>query len=171
VFTLATLVANQWLTQRLSQNGAPRREFYYVRGWKDDVEALPGEVKTNALTRDVSARGRVVGLVERFVRGDLAATLVTPIGDGMDPPFKRLRRPDSVVVEMRTEKTRSFGFFARPNCYVAVSLRPASFLKVPNSRALYAAEIQKTLALLALVSPTDIDRTTDDENLVTDDLG
>lgn len=109
-------------------------------------------------------------MVERFVCGDPKATLVRPQGDGMDPVFKRLRPPNSTVVEMRTERTRTFGFLARVNTYFAVSIAETATLKrrASSNSDPYEEHAAKVQALIRRLSAADVDRTTDVEKLVTD---
>ncbi len=111
-----------------------------------------------------------MGLVERFVLGDPKATLVRPVGDGMDPVFKRMRVPHAVVVEMRTQATRSFGFFARVNTYVALYLDETDELKrkVRAGENPYEEHAKNVERVLRRVVDKDIDRTTNVEALVTD---
>jgi hypothetical protein len=118
----------------------------------------------------------VQAFVERFVAGDRKATLITPKGYGIEPPFKRLRRPHQVVVEMRTNATRSFGFFASRDTYVAMFLVEVSPLKTrtrgtettgdrEDPYRVVAAKVEK---LLCRLSSSEIDRTTNVEDLVSD---
>jgi hypothetical protein len=89
-------------------------------------------------------------------------------GHGMDPVFKRLDPPNSAVVEMRTEKTRTFGFFAGLNTYVAVSMAETATLKIAGKSDPYEEHAAKVQALISRLRAADIDRTTDVEKLVTD---
>jgi hypothetical protein len=111
--------------------------------------------------------------VDQFVSGTPKAHLVTPKGDGMDPPFQRMTPPDSVVVEMRTTATRSFGFFAGPNLYVAISLEKTNKLKTPNraaDREKYREHIDRVRWFSGRLSDADINRTTNIDDLITDDF-
>src|SRR5207249_4459007 len=118
MLTLSIFLQERWIVQQNPAGDQPaRRTFYFFEPWRIGVDGLDGATKTG-VTRPASPRGRVLGLVERFVCGDPKATLVRPRGDGMDPVFKRLDPPNSAVVEMRTERTRTFGFFARVNTYI-----------------------------------------------------
>jgi len=131
------------------------------------VEALEGASKTGS-TRAASPRGRILGLVERFVCGDPKATLVRPQGDGMDPVFKRLRPPNSAVVEMRTERTRTFGFFAGVNTYVAISIAETATLKASSKLDPYEEHAGRVQAVIGRLRAADVDRTADVEKLVSD---
>ena len=147
---------------------AALRTFYYFETWKVGVDGLEGATKTGVI-RPASPRGRILGLVERFVCGDPKATLVRPQGDGMDPVFKRLRLTQFPVVEMRTERTRTFGFLARVNTYFAVSIAETATLKRRASNSdPYEEHAAKVQALIRRLSAADVDRTTDVEKLVTD---
>ena len=78
-----------------------------------------------------SPRGRVLGLVERFVVGDPKGQLILPIGDGSEPLFKRMRHPNECVVEMRTVATRSFGFFTGLDTFAALFLEE---VRIPKEK-------------------------------------
>jgi hypothetical protein len=117
-----------------------KREFYFSHKWQDGWQRLPrrnlrtrvrwwddegsdlsspgdGEPPSDGRelvdsTIDPSIQGRLNGLVETFVCGWPRDKLIRKDGFGMEPPFRRMRPPFSAVVEMRTEHTRTFGFFA-----------------------------------------------------------
>jgi hypothetical protein len=86
----------------------------------------------------------------------------------MDPVFKRLVPPNSAVVEMRTERTRTFGFFSRVNTYIAVCIAETATLKTSGKRDPYEEHAAKVQAVIRRLSATEVDRTTDIEQLVTD---
>jgi hypothetical protein len=133
MLTLSTLAQHQWVTKwDLSGNAVPVRTFYYTHQWREAVARLSG-LRASRLGVAASPRARVEGLVERFVAGDRRAILITPKGYGSEPPFKRLGPPHEVVVTMRTLHTRSFGFFAAPDTYVALFLAELSTLKPSGS--------------------------------------
>jgi hypothetical protein len=170
MLTLATLVELGFI-RPWEPSGAsmPVRSFYYSKSWRDSLERLLGG-QSGGLTRSASPRARVLGFVQRFVAGDPAATLVRPRGDAMDPPFKRLRRPNAAVVYLRTSATRSFGFFSRADVFVALFLADADALKrrseqEPDKYKEYAEKVQ---TLLARMSAADVDGVTDASQLVTD---
>jgi hypothetical protein len=168
MLTLPILLQEGWIGQWSPEGNQPAlRTFYYLEGWRIGVDGLDGGTKTG-VSRPASPRGRVFGLVERFVCGDPRATLVRPRGHGMDPVFKRLDPPNSAVVEMRTEKTRTFGFFAGLNTYVAVSMAETATLKIAGKSDPYEAHAARVQALIRRLRAADIDRTTDVEKLVTD---
>jgi hypothetical protein len=168
MLTLSIFLRECWIVQRNPAGDQPaRRTFYYFEPWRIGVDGLDGATKTG-VAKPASPRGRVLGLVERFVCGDSKATLVRPRGDGMDPVFKRLDPPNSAVVEMRTERTRTFGFFARVNTYVAVSIAETATLKAPGEFDPYEEHAAKVQAVIRLLSAADVDRTTAVERLVTD---
>ena len=124
---------------------APRRKFFYSTDWKKSLDEFPrqanrGRLRSFPLTGDdvepgegsggwvdfefydLSPRGRVAGLVESFVVGLPKSDLCYPQGFGSEPLFERMRAPRAESVEMRTSKTRTFGFFSGHNAFVAVSL-------------------------------------------------
>jgi hypothetical protein len=91
MLTLPILSQQRWVARWIpAGNELALRAFYYFETWKIGVDGLEGATKSGVI-RPPSPRGRVLGLVERFVCGDPKATLVRPQGDGMDPVFKRLR--------------------------------------------------------------------------------
>jgi hypothetical protein len=168
MLTLPIFLQRNWIAQWSPKGNQPAlRTFYYIQGWKIGVDGLDGATKTGVI-RPASPRGRVVGLVERFVCGDPKATLVRPQGDGMDPVFQRMRAPNFAVVEMRTQKTRTFGFFARVNTYVAISIAETATLKTSTKSDPYEQQAAKVQAVIRRLGAADVDRTTDVEKLVTD---
>jgi hypothetical protein len=169
MLTLPILLQRNWIAQWRPEGIQPVRTFYYFQGWKLGVDGLDGAARSG-VSRPASLRGRVLGLVERFVCGDPNATLVRPQGDGMDPVFKRLRPPNSAVVEMRTERTRTFGFFARVNTYVAVSIAETAALKGSRKSDPYEEHTTKVQAVIRRLSAADVNATTEVEKLVTDDF-
>jgi hypothetical protein len=86
----------------------------------------------------------------------------------MDPVFRRLRPPNSAVVEMRTERTRTFGFFAHVNAYVAVSIADTAILKRSSKSDPYEEHARKVQAVIRVLGAADVDRSTDVEKVVTD---
>jgi hypothetical protein len=173
MFTLDTLEQSGLLLGWRNTSGrANFRTFLYAKPWRESVDHLAGR-RAGGLDSPASPRGRVLGLVNQFVSNDPKATLVTPRGNGMDPPFVRMHPPHSVVVEMRTTATRSFGFFARQNTYVALFLDETTRLKRPDGspdRAQYDAYATRVEAFLNRLTQTDIDRTTAINALITDDI-
>ena len=163
-YILTLPIFAQW---RPAGNRPALRAFYFVEGWRVGVDGLEGATRTGVV-RPASPRGRVLGLVERFACGDPKATLVRLQGDGMDPVFKRLRPPNSAVVEMRTRRTRTFGFFARVNTYVAISIVETETLKASSKSNPYEEHAAKVQAVIRRLRAADVDRTTDVEKLVTD---
>ena len=104
------------------------------------------------------------GLVETFVCGAARAHLVRKIGFGMDPPFRRMRPPRSAVVEMRTEATRTFGFFVCSGVFVAHQLDLSANTHADES--LYDHYGDKVLTLLNRVGDQYKDETSDVEDLI-----
>jgi hypothetical protein len=167
MLTLPILLQRNWIAQWNPEGNEPVRTFYYFQGWKLGVDGLDGAARSG-VSRPASPRGRVIGLVERFVCGDPKATLVRPQGDGMDPMFQRMRAPNYAVVEMRTQKTRTFGFFARVNTYVAISIAETATLKASSESDPYEEHAAKVQAVIRRLRAADVDRTTEAETLVTD---
>jgi len=104
------------------------------------------------------------------------AILITPEGYGSEPPFKRLDPPHEVVVTMRTEHTRSFGYFAARDTYVALFLAEVTTLKPPpgsgrrrrgpnDPYGILATKVEK---FLRRITASEIDRTTNVEDLISD---
>ena len=168
MLTLARLCELGCVTRwNLCGGRLPVRTFYYAENWRAAASKLE-LTQSRRLARSPSAQGRVLGLVEQFVAGDRRAILVRPNGNGMEPPFKRLKSPHNVVVTMRTHATRSFGFFAGFDTFVALYLEETKILKVPGHSDRYREYACKVEAFLRRLSENDIDRTTDVESLITD---
>ena len=147
-------------------DGLPLRCFYYTAQWSKDIRVLTPERTLKSLTPDLSLAGRVAGLVDDFVLGRPPAALIRAVGYGMDPPFKRMWPPRHAVVEMRTEGTRSFGFFAGPDVFVAHRLIAKKDLA--DQPKLYATIGDEVLTkFIAHVAPTDVDRVSDVTYLIT----
>lgn len=125
-----------------------RRVLYFAEEWKSFFNDLPSEIRTfPPQRRKLTMRGQVMGLANAFVRGDSRAALGVA---GMEPPFKPMRPRRSRVWEMRTGDTRSFGWFARSDIFVAVLGRQARVLKDsdtgrPNGR-LYDEAVECVVA-------------------------
>ncbi|MCX7381137.1 MAG: hypothetical protein NT133_06910 [Alphaproteobacteria bacterium] len=108
--------------------------------------------------------------MDRYVDGEPLAKLIRPRGFAKCPPFQRMRSPHDQVVELRTEQTRTFGFFARDRSYVAHRIFPVEALK---SERKSIASAYRTAAESVLVfwlrtlklDPAEIDRTTDVNHL------
>jgi len=175
MFTLATLessrVVKLWERSDGQEGG---RAFYYVAGWRNAVEQL-ARSQQQGTARQPTPGAKVFALVEQYARHVPRAFLIRPKGEAMEPPFERMDAPDSVVVAMRTRDTRTFGFFARPNVYIAGSFAMTDDLKLPNGRAdrrKYATHIKKVKEFLRItkLDEADIDRDTDVEQLVIDTL-
>lgn len=174
MFTVLNFLKAGYLDQWTPQNRPVERQFLYRPEWMRQVNMLPGTVRKRGLTRDVSDRGRVFGFAERFARGEPANFLITPAGDAMDPPFKRMRPPNQAVICLRTAKTRTFGFFSAPNIYVAVTMQTVDILKRPRDPESekwtdpYRIEADKVQRLISqYISPESVDNETDVKDLVT----
>lgn len=172
MFTVPSSLNAGLIKEWQPQNRPAVRQFLYRPEWVKRVNALPEPTKTKGLTRDISPRGRVFGCAERFARGDCASSLITPTGDAMSPAFKRMRYPNEAVVEMRTSLTRTFGFFADANVYVAVTLETIQVLKrkqLPDEINFvdpYSAPADEVQRFLKYFSPQSVDTKTNVEFLV-----
>ena len=169
------------------------RCFYYSEPWRSARERVPGppgrlrvqwwdteEVVEDILEAEVienpdllidpainpSPRGRLDGLVETFVCGWPRNRLIRKAGFGMDPPFQRMQGRYSPAVEMRTEATRTFGFFVRKGVFVAHRLDLADNTHADPS--LYGQYGDAILALLARLALSEKDETSDVDELIGD---
>lgn len=174
MFTVPKLIDSGVLHQRFPlENGQVRRKFYFTKFWQDGVLALPAEIRVG-LTHKPSVRAVLEALVDDYVSGRPRAELVRPKGSGMDPPFQRMWAPGQAVVEMRTNATRTFGFFRGENEFVAVVLATTEDLKKrpdePDSsgqKVRYAQQAQRVEALIGRMDSKEVDLR-DVEQLVTD---
>jgi hypothetical protein len=174
MFTIATMIQSKVLHERNSANGGSgKRKFFFRLEWQQGLGSLPSATG-GGLRRQPSQRAAVEALVNEFIIGRPRFELIRPTGQGMDPPFRRMKPPNGAVVEMRTEKTRTFGFFHKANEFVAVLLVHVDALKkrpdeptkdLENGRYLHCAN--QVQALIAHMSKTEVDLS-DVENLVTD---
>lgn len=166
VFTLPKLceakVLGRW---ELDDERLNVREFYYTPLWVTAFNALPDPEPGASLSRRVAAGDQVSGFLDNFVSGKPVATLERPIGFASKPMFRRMSKPDVAVVEMRTWDSRTFGFFARRNIFVGVTLLETGFAKRNN---LYRANAMIVHRLMARILPEWLDQTTDVSHLVTD---
>jgi hypothetical protein len=167
----------------------PKRCFYYSKAWQTAREALPGlpdrllvqwwddhdvddaghEIAEHddALVNpvlDPSRRGHLDGFVETFVRGKPRNQLIRKVGFGMDPPFRRMRDPFRAVVEMRTQATRTFGYYVCRGVYVAYRLDLAD--RTHSNRQLYEYYGKAVSDLLGKMLPSDKDEISDVEDLI-----
>jgi len=79
----------------------------------------------------------------------------------MDPPFQRMRGHRAAVVEMRTQATRTLGFFVRKGVFVAHRLDLAD--NTHHDPSLYERYGDDVLKLLVRMDPSEKDETTDVE--------
>jgi hypothetical protein len=145
-----------------------------MRWWDDardvpptgDERASEGGVVSLDPTVDPSVRGQLNGLIETFVIGTPREKLIRKAGFGMEPPFQRMRDGYSPVVEMRTQATRTFGFFVRAGVFVALRLDLAdSTHGDPTLYGRYGGDVMK---LLSRMDSSDKDETSDVETLIGD---
>lgn len=165
--TLTIMLDNKWVTPwKPSGNRMMKRGFYQSNHWIAARNGLPGrQASTPSALRpvddidlvatDLSVRGRLDGLVETFAIGWPRSKLVRPQGYGMEPPFRRMRPPHEAIVEMRTEHTRTFGFFARMDLFVAWRLDLAD--NTHKHPQLYEAHAEAVMKVVGKMSSSDID--------------
>jgi hypothetical protein len=163
------------------------RLFYYSDAWAADRLAIPGpelrpptqwwdeegvewndslasEVEIDPI-RGRTPREHLDGLVETFAIGWPRAKLIRKQGFGSDPPFRRMWSPRSVVVEMRTIETRTFGFFSRAGVFVAMRVDLTDRTHANDNR-LYGFYGDYVLQRLRHIDPADVDATSDVETLI-----
>jgi len=133
-----------------------------VEGTDDDVPQI------DLVSLDLSARGRLDGLIETFVIGWPRVDLVRKKGFGMEPPFQRMRAPREAVVEMRTEHTRTFGFCLQSGGYVAYRFALAD--DTHANLCLYKVFGDEVLKLLGRMDSGEWDGTSDVNTLIGDGL-
>jgi hypothetical protein len=160
-----------WASDRLKLPGLEGKR--QVRWWTEDSDTHSDEVQDHLEPNvevdpvaGVTVRDRLDGLVETFVIGWPRVRLIRKQGFGMDPPFKRMSPPRTVVVEMRTHDTRTFGFFAGPRKFVALSVDLAD--NTHTDRTLYETYGDKVLKLLERVDHSDINTSLDIDVLIGD---
>jgi hypothetical protein len=171
MFTLEKLCSAKLLTAwQLPGDEVPQRLCYTTSRWKLDMQALKKNPSEGGIRPFVSSPyDEIKGLLDDFVRGVPPVRLIRPRGEGMDPPFRRMDPPHGAVVEMRTPKTRCFGFFHRPDVLVLHLAVAVERLKT-NRRAnreyygLAAAAVGEHL--LARLLETEWDANTDVDRLV-----
>jgi hypothetical protein len=124
-----------------------------------DVDAPPQK----GLARQPSQRARVDAFIEDFLSGEPIAQLIRPNGEGMEPPFTRMKFGHERVVEMRTPQTRTFGFFHKPNYFVAATICLTNDLKRKKNEpdkalqcARYSARAQRVERLIDRLYSTEV---------------
>ncbi len=166
MFTLPTSIAltgiEQWARP---DHSSPRRILWITPRWAKEFNAPPpSPARTGRPTRRPGPRNALAALATAFVRGDPKSHLVRPHGEGSHPIFRRMRTPHTCVVEFRTWETRTFGFFANRNSFVACGVGLADEIK---DRHLYIPHAQQVARLLARLLPTEFDCKADVEDLCT----
>jgi hypothetical protein len=145
--TLAMLKAQGELKAVSPQGGGLcGRTFYYTAEWSQFVMGLPGTLPRNLLQRrSVPKRAQILGLAADFCADKTLNGLERM---GMRPPFERMDPEHAFVWEMKTGDTRTFGWFAVPNVFVAVGGIETNALKVNGKpdNGKYAAWRDKVLA-------------------------
>lgn len=162
-----------------------QRLFYFTEAWASDRERLPGpesspqvrwwdehagEEESDAGADIDPVRGRTEreqldGFVETFVIGWPRTKLIRRQGFGSEPPFKRMRNPRSAVVEMRTVRTRTFGFFSKTRVFVGMRVDLVENTHADNGR-LYGVYGDYVLQRLRHIDPADVDALSDVEALI-----
>jgi hypothetical protein len=152
-----------------------RRGFFHSPQWMAARNALPGTQRQafgaatadiDLVAKDLSIRGRLDGLVEAFAVGWPRSKLVRPQGFGMDPPFSRMRSPHEAVVEMRTQHTRTFGFFVGKDLFVALRLDLAD--RTHEHPELYQQHAEGVMKVVTRMASSEKDETSDIEVLIGD---
>ncbi len=167
MLTLNSLITSSLIKRwELRTDDLHLREFYFSAAWSNAFNALAEPTNKKSLVANLSRQGRVVGFVDQFVAGMPAAQLERPRGYAMAPMFERMRPPNTAVVEMRTNDTRTFGFFACPNVFVAIKLELVTTLKA--DKTLYLTNALIVQKLIARMDAAAVETTTDAKYLVTD---
>lgn len=147
MFTIKHFEENGWLIKWNSiGHECPARSFWYTPQWMVSLDQLIKPSEKPKASFDLSPAGRVKGLVDQFVIGKPLELLARPKGYGKNPIFQKMLAPHQRVLELSTKDTRTFGFFVRPNQFIAVCLRCVSDLKDEdgksiNSKYIEAAEL------------------------------
>ena len=144
----------------------PVRYLFTTDRWINEYHGLPGATARRGLQANPSIQDWVRGFLNGYVVGDPLPRLIRGAGGGyaMDPPFKRLRFPHSAIVEMRTEHTRTFGFFASDRSFVADRIVLTDTLKTGRSAndTAYTAIAKSMLdGWMRRLNPTELDQTSD----------
>lgn len=154
------------------------RCFYYTKEWAECVERLPWGRRRGTIGRNLSERGRIMGAVYDFAEGVPLSQFPRAVGTTMDPPFKRMQpRPPYTdglenigrVAYLRTDETRTFGFFGGVNVFVAVCMRSTAVLKTtPREKGLqeYAVCGKRVIALIRRLKSDQVDAVSDFDRLV-----
>lgn len=142
------------------------RILWITPGWTEGFNILPSSMpRRNNLTRRPGPRDALGALANAVVRGDPKPHLVRPHSEGSAPIFRRMRSPRTCVVEFCTWDTRTFGFFAKRDTFVACYVRLADEIK---KQRLYEAYGDRVCRLLeSKLLPTEYDCESDVEDLYT----
>ncbi len=123
----------------------PGRCFYYATEWEAFFNALPTMIVTRPpQRRRLGMREQVARFASVFVANESRGRLELA---GMVPPFRRLGPRRLRLWEMRTSDTRSFGWFAARDVFVAVCGERTARLK--DDKSLYVAAQQQVIDWLA----------------------
>lgn len=163
--------SEKWRDARSRLPGPPARRP--IRWWDDETDQATSETDSRQTdgardlidpTVDPSICGRLDGLIETFVISWPRAKLIRKAGFGMDPPFQRMRGRHSPVVEMRTQATRTFGFFVREAVFVALRLDLAD--RTHADPTLYERYGDDVMRLLDRMDLSDKDASSSVETLI-----
>lgn len=166
MFTIETLVASGLLASwDPAGSTQPVRLFYFTRTWRNQFDGLPDSFNPPSLIRSPTIRTKLAALVDRYVDGTPRSRLARPYSFGSEPIWQRMRPPRAAVVEFKTWDTRTFGFFARPNVFIACGVGLADVIK---RQQLYGVHGDRALLFMARIRSTEIDGVTDVTSLVTD---
>ncbi len=141
----------------------PLRNLFVSKRFLEEFNALPDLPAYGLARRGPSAKEALEALMNRFVLGQPPVQLIRRLGPGMHPLVKRMPRPNQAVAYLRTEKLRVFGFFHRPNSFVAHTVQTAAEIKATNG---YRAQAAGVARLMSRLSQSEIDESTDAEHLV-----
>jgi hypothetical protein len=166
MFTIETL-ASAGLLARWESGGLaqPIRMFYFTQSWLTQFNGLPDDYNPKSLVRSTTVRTNLAALVDRYVDGSPRARLARPYSFGSEPIWQRMRPPRKAVVEFKTWDTRTFGFFAQPNVYVACAVGLADPIKRHD---LYGDYGDTALKFMTRVHRLEINEVADVAELVSD---
>lgn len=166
MFTLPRLIEAIGIVQwALPNQSPPHRILWITPRWTEDFNLLPSSApRAGKLSRRLGPRDALAALANAFVRGDPKAHLVRPRGEGSDPIFRRMRSPYACAVEFRTWDTRTFGFFARRDTFVACYVALADEIK---QQSLYETHGDRVCRILSRLVATEYDCKSDVEDLYT----
>lgn len=110
-----------------------KREFIFLKSWTDFIDKIPEEKtkKTFREAKSVPAREQPMQLARAFIDEVKISSLELV---GTYPIFKIIRPDGGYVWEMRTKLTRTIGWFAGENKFVAICGGLISVFKDQNDK-------------------------------------